>query len=165
MVFKKIYMMVFNSFKKKRYEFVKQWLITKGKAIDVGAGDTVFIDIMKELGLDAIGLDIKPKSSKIMKGSIENLKFKDKSFDVVVCFETLEHTFNPVKAINELKRICKKQLIISVPNEPWFSLFRLGWFKGHMWARSPTILKHYLGSPYREKVFLKRYYFAEWRFK
>ncbi len=38
---------------------------------------------------------------------IHNLKFKDCSFDVVVCNAILEHVEDPLKAISELKRVLK----------------------------------------------------------
>ncbi len=55
--------------------------------------------------------------TKQTKGSILKIPFENKSFDVVVCTDVLEH-INPRKqdkAINELLRITKKNLYISVP--------------------------------------------------
>ncbi len=40
---------------------------------------------------------------------------KNDSFDLVLCSETIEHVPNPEKAFEELMRIAKKVLIISVP--------------------------------------------------
>ena len=49
--------------------------------------------------------------------NIENLPFKDKEFDTVVCTHTLEHVQNIFAAIKNLKRVTKKRLIIVVPKQ------------------------------------------------
>ena len=50
-------------------------------------------------------------------GDILNLPIEDESFDYVLCTEVLEHVFNPIEAIKELTRICKKggKIIITTP--------------------------------------------------
>ena len=42
-------------------------------------------------------------------------RFKDNSFDLVVCSETVEHVSNPEKAFSELFRVARKALIVTVP--------------------------------------------------
>jgi len=49
--------------------------------------------------------------------NIENLPFKDKEFDTVVCTHTLEHVQNIFNAIKNLKRVTKKRLIVVVPKQ------------------------------------------------
>src|SRR3989338_6308512 len=44
------------------------------------------------------------------------MPFEDNSFDVVLCADTIHHIPDYEKAIKELKRICKKYLIIHEPN-------------------------------------------------
>lgn len=39
---------------------------------------------------------------------MEHLTYKDESFDIVHCRNAVDHTPNPIKAIEEMKRICKK---------------------------------------------------------
>jgi ubiquinone/menaquinone biosynthesis C-methylase UbiE len=48
------------------------------------------------------------------------LQYKDNAFDLVLCNEVLEHVENPEKALQELKRVTSKYLLLSVPNEPIF---------------------------------------------
>ncbi len=52
-----------------------------------------------------------------IEGDIEKLPFTDNQFDTVVCTHTLEHTKDLKKAIEELRRVAKKQLIIVVPRQ------------------------------------------------
>lgn len=59
---------------------------------------------------------------KIKQGSIYDLPYKNGYFDLITCTEVLEHLEDPVKALQEMLRVTKKYLIISVPNEPLFML-------------------------------------------
>ncbi len=49
---------------------------------------------------------------------INELPFDDNSFDVVLCSETLEHVPDFQQAVNELIRVCRKAVVITVPHEP-----------------------------------------------
>ncbi|HJX30498.1 MAG TPA: methyltransferase domain-containing protein [Thermodesulfobacteriota bacterium] len=133
--------------------------------LDIGCQDFSSYNKLKG-SFDITLADAYPKNEKIKKEHIEFLSFGDKIFDTVLCLEVLEHTHDPVRAIKELQRVTKKDLIISIPNEPFFSFFRLlFWEKEHLWAITPKVLKYYLGTPEFEKTFfLKRYYIAKWSF-
>lgn len=45
------------------------------------------------------------------------MPFEDNSFDTVICTHALEHIKNEKKALKELRRICRKKLIIVVPRQ------------------------------------------------
>lgn len=153
---------IYNRLRKERYRHIKKFL--NGKTIlEIGSSDDCLKKIVKNKKV--VCTDITPRKG-VTKQDAENLTFKDKSFDNVLCMEVLEHTKNPIKAINELKRVTKKRLIISVPYEPWFTFWRfMYWEKEHLWAIRPKILKKYLGIPsYEEKFFLRRYYMGLWDF-
>jgi SAM-dependent methyltransferase len=49
------------------------------------------------------------------EANIENLPYKDRSFDAVVSTHTLEHVKNLGLAVDELRRVAKDDLIIVVP--------------------------------------------------
>lgn len=49
---------------------------------------------------------------------VQSLPYKDEEFDIVLCSQTLEHVNNHKKAIDELFRVAKKAVIITVPHEP-----------------------------------------------
>lgn len=74
--------------------------------------------------VDVYGCDINiPDSVKknekgnlhFVEGNACNLPFEDNYFDVVISCHTLEHIVDAKKAYEELKRVCKKKLIIIVP--------------------------------------------------
>lgn len=56
---------------------------------------------------------------------VEDTSYKSNYFDLVVCIEVLEHVNNPQKALDEIYRISKKYLLISVPREPMWRFFNI----------------------------------------
>lgn len=112
--------------------------------LDVGAGEGFTMRKLKTQPFDPaqgkneklkiIGVDNSEESVKLAKkvnpdldirlGSIYKLDFKDNSFDVVICTEVLEHLDKPDIALEELKRVTKQYLLLSVPNEPYFTIQR-----------------------------------------
>lgn len=153
---------IYNRLRKKRYKYIKKFL--NGKTVlEIGSFDDYLKKAVKNKKI--LCTDIIPKKN-VIKQDVENLTFKDKSFDNVLCLEVLEHTKNPVKAIKELERVTKKRLIISVPYEPWFTFWRfMIWEKEHLWALSPKIFKTYLGKATHEnRIVLRRFYIGVWDF-
>jgi ubiquinone/menaquinone biosynthesis C-methylase UbiE len=45
---------------------------------------------------------------------LSGLSFEDQSFDVVLCHQLLNHLSDPVKALREMKRLCKPDGIVAV---------------------------------------------------
>jgi len=157
---------VYDIIKVYRYNIIIKLLDKKSRTIlDIGCEDPVFYNRLKKKYKVTIA-DSHPTSKQVKKEDAQNLSFNTNAFDIISCQEVLEHVLDPVKAIKELKRVAKKQLIITVPYEPFFTLFRfLTWEQNHLWAITPKLLKHYLGKPvYENKIFFKRYYVGVWRF-
>lgn len=91
--------------------------------LDVGCGNGI---ITNELSSDfqITGLDSSEAALSYLKcssilGSIESIPCADHSFDLVMCNEVLEHldTSTLHKGIRELKRLSRKYILISVPNQ------------------------------------------------
>ena len=91
---------------------------------DIGCGNGVFLEYLNDSKphLDLIGVDRSETALTFVKtnkqvGDIESLPFEDNSFDCVTCLEVIEHL--PVmvykKALEELCRISKRYVIVSVP--------------------------------------------------
>lgn len=83
-----------------------------------------FEGIEYNAGAIELGKKLYPRL-KITKGDIYELPYKSNSFDLVVCTEVLEHLENPKKAYRELIRVSKKYVLLSVPNEPFFTIQRI----------------------------------------
>lgn len=123
------------------------------KILDAGCGEGFTLSRLFELkigesleGIDysadaiRIGKQVHPHLN-IKRGDIYNLVYKDNSFDLVTCMEVLEHLENPEKALKEVERVSSKYVLLTVPNEPMFTLFnytRWGQDIGHInkWSSS-----------------------------
>lgn len=157
---------IYKILKKARWLTLSKVLKDKGSLLDIGCQDLYFFNKLKN-NYSITLADFEPKYGFVKQEDIQNLSFQDHEFDTVLCQEVLEHVPNPPNAIKELKRVCKKKLIITIPNEPFFTLFRgLFWDKEHLWALTPKVLKHHLGKPSFEKKFVfNRYYIGVWEFE
>lgn len=49
---------------------------------------------------------------------VHDLPFDNDQFDVVLCSETLEHVTDLSKAVDEVMRVARKAVVITVPHEP-----------------------------------------------
>ena len=56
------------------------------------------------------------------QGSIYDLSFLGRDFDVVVCAEVMEHLDDPAAALEQIIERRPSWVILSVPHEPWFCL-------------------------------------------
>lgn len=76
--------------------------------------------------------------------SVYALALPDKSMDVVIMLEVLEHLDNPEAALRELARVAKKYVILSTPREPiWCAL---NFLRGKYWAslgNTPGHIQHW----------------------
>jgi len=97
----------------------------KGSTVlDAGCGNALLAKTMsKKYHVTAADIFIKQKlierypTIKFNTANIENLPFKQQSFDTVVCAHTLEHVQHFSKALSELRRVARKRLIIVVPKQ------------------------------------------------
>ena len=96
--------------------------------LDVGCGPGVFLYLLKEKRkeIKEIGIEISENQIryannvlgvKVQYGSADDLKFSEKSFDVVTALEVLEHLPYEIyeRACIEISRVAKSTIIISVP--------------------------------------------------
>jgi 2-polyprenyl-3-methyl-5-hydroxy-6-metoxy-1,4-benzoquinol methylase len=85
----------------------------KGKVLDVGCDKktlATFLADVEYIGVDLFGNpDIKCNLEK-------DLPFPDSSFDTVVCIDVLEHLENIHSLFDEICRVSRKYVIISLPN-------------------------------------------------
>lgn len=87
--------------------------------LDVGCGSGYFLKRANEKKLKTTGCDVIPdlnfEGSNYVAANVEDLPFEDDAFDIVTCSHTMEHVIDFQKAVSELKRVAKKQLIVVVP--------------------------------------------------
>lgn len=87
------------------------------KILEIGKGSGVFSDHIKKTGLQITTVDIDGSLKPDYTADVRKLPFQDNAFDAVVAYEILEHLpFEDFeKALQELKRVSKKHVLISLP--------------------------------------------------
>ena len=138
--------------------------LPSGNILDIGCMDDYLLkNIPKRF--DYIGYDENPLCSnpKIIRDKVENIP-ENKKFDIVMATEVLEHLSDPVDMIRKMKKLSKRFILISVPNEPFFSLARLFFpAKEHLWTIYPWALEKHLGKPiFKTKTCFNRTYIVLW---
>ena len=99
----------FRNLFKRNQEFVNN----KKKALCLGSriGQEVFV--LRELGLEAIGIDLVEFLPFTIKGDFRNFIFEDKTFDLIFA-NILDHSLHLEKFIHEMERVAISGGIIIV---------------------------------------------------
>jgi ubiquinone/menaquinone biosynthesis C-methylase UbiE len=111
-------------------EFIKKHLTIKPntKWLDLGCGLGEFLENMGSDGVEKHGIDIDEEcieitrrhvpEAKLRVGNVENLPYKDQTFDLVTALFVLEHVENPTAFIREALRVTKTggKALFSTPN-------------------------------------------------
>jgi ubiquinone/menaquinone biosynthesis C-methylase UbiE len=147
--------------------------------LDVGCGEGVVTERLaqrlapaKVLGVDADEAGLQEEwrartasNLSFATGSAYELPFADGSFDLVCAIEVLEHLERPQDALEEMRRVAGRALILSVPNEPGWRISHLlggrnlrsfGNTPGHInhWSKGSFLrLVSQLGTARAESVF------------
>ena len=91
---------------------------TKGRSVlEVGVGSGVVAQELLRRGFEVKTLDIAEDLKPDVLGSVTNIPLPDKSFDIVIAAEILEHieTSDLPQALREIARVSKHSVVISVP--------------------------------------------------
>jgi len=124
-----------------RISYYKTWMlkinkiVNNGLLLDVGCGLGYSLHVFKKkfntIGIDisefAIRSHINKKFTTIIM-SAEALGFKDNSFNVINCFDVIEHLNNPNAFLKDAYRILKNGgvMLISTPNVKSLAVEKLG---------------------------------------
>ena len=126
-----------------------------GTMLDIGCANGVLTGYFAEraqvasvLGADVIDLDPPFALSQVNLDSQEPLPFADRSFDVVICLETIEHVHDTDHLAAEIRRILKPRgyAIISVPRlDSWLNIGLLT--LGYLPPAVECSIRHRYGAP------------------
>ena len=128
-----------------------------GKMLDVGCGPGLFLDEAKKMGWVVKGVDLSfwaVKHAKanfgidVFQGTLTMAAFPDKSFDVVIMNDVIEHLTDPKSVLKEVRRIMKNDgaVFVSTPDIDsfWSRLLRARWWginKYHLFYFSKKTLE------------------------
>lgn len=135
--------------------------VKKGRILDIGCGDGLFLKYFKNCGLEVHGIDFGKTASNyardilgldVFTGSLEEAKYQSGSFDAVSLYAVLEHLPDPLQILREINRILKPGgiLFISVPNFNSLEsrIFRERWVAikapAHLYHFTPATLRAFL---------------------
>ena len=87
----------------------------QGRILDVGCDQAPLKKLLP--GCDHVGIDIGGRPDiRINLEKVDRLPFEDASFDCVICIDVLEHLDNLHQMFQELLRLSRSYLILSLPN-------------------------------------------------
>jgi ubiquinone/menaquinone biosynthesis C-methylase UbiE len=124
------------------------------RALEVGCGEGVIADKLHRRFGEVVALDLPDAGlradwrgypgPRFLHASAHELPFDDDWFDVVVAAEVLEHLPDPVKGLQEMARVGRRHLVLSVPREPIFRSCNLvaGRYVGDL-GNTPGHLNHW----------------------
>lgn len=112
---------------KKKFEFAKSYIDPHSKILDFGCGTGDFVGICRKGGYDIQGFDISKFAAShtsntygvIVKSGVLSMDmFEPQSFDVITCFDVIEHIPDFLFAMNVLSKWLKRggRLIVTTPN-------------------------------------------------
>jgi len=86
--------------------------------LEIGIGNGLVSNYLKQRGYNVTTMDIDPHLNPDVTASVDCLPFTDESFDVVACFEVLEHL--PYEkftvSLKELHRVSQRYVVLSLPD-------------------------------------------------
>lgn len=112
-------------------EFLKDPHIKKGRLLDVGCGDGLFLNMARDAGYSVAGVDFNRSALQMAKKkyNLNNLFAEDiydhllnnpnTKYDVITCFHIIEHLEDPAKFLLMLRCLLAVDgfLIIGIPNQ------------------------------------------------
>ena len=75
------------------------------RVLDVGCGVKPYEPLFGPYARSYVGVDPVDNPRAELRGSVEALPVEDRSFDVVLCNQVLEHCDDPAQAVRELRRV------------------------------------------------------------
>ncbi len=112
-----------------------RWPSLDDKLLDYGCAWGAFGNIAKQHGCIPNGIELQPAGvayslklwggrSIVHRGPIETAPFNENEFHYITSFETLEHVFDPIRILKNMKRLLKEDgiIAISIPAADYFTL-------------------------------------------
>ena len=75
------------------------------RVLDVGCGRKPYYPFFAERATEYVGVDMVENPVAELRGTVEDIPVGDATFDVVLCTQVLEHCDDPVRAVQELRRV------------------------------------------------------------
>lgn len=91
------------------------------RLLDIGASNGAFVDVAREYGMDAWGIELAESFDRpeiMYQGTLAEQKFEAQEFDNITMHDVLEHVIDPVAEIKEVHRVLSVNgvLIVDIPD-------------------------------------------------
>jgi hypothetical protein len=115
----------FNGGRIHSYAHQIETLLAQGpsRVLEIGKGPGVVAAAVRSLGVEVVTLDMQAELQPDLVGSVTQIPAADRSFDVSLCCQVLEHLpFDEfIPALKELHRVTRDALVLSLPDiSPYF---------------------------------------------
>ena len=139
-----------------------------GKTVlDLASGEGYGAELLAQVAASVIGVDVSAEAIihaqsryandrlHFLQAAIHNVPLQDKRFDLITCFETIEHVHEQEKALGELARLLKDDgiLLISTPNHAFFAKEDKPW-PWHVKEFDETEFRAFLEVRFKDVIFL-----------
>lgn len=122
----------------------------------VGGGDGLVPDILRSDGMNLTISDIREDLNPDLVADVRDIPRDDNVFDLTICCQVLEHIpFDQVPiAFQELARVTRRRIVISIPDSRRFMSFnlRILKFAKHFQASPPRLTKKKFPSTKLEEL-------------
>ena len=145
---------------KEKMKYVRRYIDERAlsvyKILDIGCGEGVLVEELRDLGFtNTKGIDLNYNSEHVEQGNALKMKYKDSSFDMVICLDLIEHLSfeDQDKLLKELRRVLKKTgyLIMSIPNLAHLASRIAFMFSGNL-IRTSSANRHIGDRPINEYI-------------
>jgi len=111
------------------------------RLLDVGSGAGFFLKVAEEIGWKAEGIEISKLASDYAKDvlkvnvhnrKLEDIRFSSDSYDLVTLLDLIEHLTDPLRTLEEIYRVQKRDGLVIVSTPDFKSLSRM--FLGKHWS-------------------------------
>lgn len=149
-----------------------------GNILDIGAGTGIFLSKFSDLGWKTDGTELNDKAIKyaknkynvlLKKGDFLNIRFKEKSFDVITLNGALEHLYDPQGALRKIYKLLKTDgmILFTIPNVESVGnkIFGKNWFPWqpprHLYHFSPKTAMSMLKKANFKNINIKHNYWLQ----
>ena len=99
----------------------------RGRLLDVGSGNGLFLHQMKRLGGAVAGVELDGRAAsvarakfglEVFEGPLEEATFPDEYFDAITMNHVIEHVLDPVGLLKECRRVLRPggKLVVTTLN-------------------------------------------------
>lgn len=142
---------VFNLYLDKMESYISK----RGKLLDIGAATGSFLEEAIRRGWQGVGVEIsdyaaskaRQKQFDVRTGKLEEMRYKNGSFDAITLLDTLEHLANPGEIIQLIYNLLKPSgiIVINTPNARSFFAKLMG-KRWHLFVPPEHIFYFNLGN-------------------